>query len=564
MSLARGHTRLFVASAGIAAAEALLVVALLPRGAAAITPQVSAPAPFGVYHDLRWFLVYQPSWLVVVVGIVALVAFRTALDVWLVRCAWPRDVTSPDRRTHLRCATRFTLVQVGVLVLFAVLAFAMAVTSLSWLFFVATPVLLMVAVLVHHGEVLPSWLRDRPSRVSVTAIVLAFAVLTTAGAVISVVPDVAVPFVAAAAALVVAWCRCRAVDDLARRGATTPSPDRGVGEGRGHRRPFAVIGLAGVLAIVLGGTAVGFAVSVAWESGRTPPPRASSDASGPPVLVVKGFNSRWDGVTFRWVRGDHLIRRFSYRGLDTRARPLPYERDDTHRGLVELAREMRRQVDALRNASGERVSIVAESEGALVSQVYLAGYPRAPVDAVVLLSPLAEPGRVFYPPPGEDGWGVGAGVVMRALAGIIGTLGPVDVSADAPLFRSIVDLGPTVGALLACAPPSVRSYAVLPVDEGVAAPAPVDVGYDHQVVGAFHGGLLGDATTQDAIAAVLAGEEPDDGSTFWEVVGDALSAGAAPWQAPGLEPTLEPAWRDQPRGGGCAAVRADLQALVRR
>jgi hypothetical protein len=507
-----------------------------------------------------------------VLGILALVAFRAALDTWLVRCAWPRDVSPPDRRGHLRRAARFTLIQLAVLVLFAVLTFAMAVTSLSWLFFVATPVLLMVAVLVAHGEVLSSWWRDRPSRVSVSSIVVAFALLTAAGALISVVPDVAVPFVAAATGAGVAWCRLRAVHDLAPRAAAAPESSDGSSDessGATRRRPFAVIGLAVVLAIVVGGTALGFAVAVAVESGRTPPPRASADAAGSPVLVVKGFNSRWDGVTYRWVRGDHVIRRFSYRGLDAHDRPLTYQRDDTHRGLLALAREMRRQVDALRAASGDPVGIVAESEGALVTQVYLAAFPRAPVEAVVLLSPLAEPGRVYYPPSGEQGWGVGTGAVMRVLAGVIGALGPVDVSADSSLFRSIVDLGPTVGALLACPPPDVRSYAVLPIDEGVEAPAPIDVGYAHQTVGSFHGGLLGDDTTRRAIAAVLDGEEPEDGSAFWDAVRDTVGAAASAWQAPGLAPGLEPAWNglpgaDEPDEQDCAAVRAELQARVSR
>jgi len=555
----RDHRRLFLASAAIAAVESIVVVALLPGGAAAITPQVVAPAPLGVYHDLRWLLVYHPSWLVLVVGLAALVAFRAALDTWLVRCAWPRDVPSPDRREHLRRAARFTLIQIAVLGLFAVLTFAMAVTSLSWLFFVATPVVLMVAVLVHHGEVLPTWWRDRPSRVSVTSIALAFAMITATGAVISAVPDIVVPVVAAAGGLAVAWCRLRAVQDLAPR-AVAPPPV----EPAARRRPFAVIGLAVVLAIVVGGTAIGFAAAVAIESGRTPPPRASGAANRSPVLVVKGFNSKWDGITYRWVRGDHVIRRFSYRGLDARGRPLVYGRGDTHRGLVVLAREMRRQVDALRAATGEDVSIVAESEGALVAQVYLAAFPRAPVEAVVLLSPLAEPGRVYYPPPGEEGWGVGAGVIERAVADFIGALGPVDVSADSALFRTIVDLGPTVGALLACPPPGVRGYAVLPIDEGVAAAAPVDIGYDHQTVGAFHGGLLGDATTAAAITAVLDGEEPDDGSVLWAAVGDAITAFASTWQAPSLAPGLEPAWDGLPGADDCAGVRRELRTRIRR
>ena len=242
------------------------------------------------------------------------------------------------------------------------------------------------------------------------------------------------------------------------------------------------------------------------------------------MLVVKGFNSRWDGVTYRWVRGHHRIRRFSYRGLDARGRPLVYERDDTHRSVPELAREMRRQVEALHDATGAPVGIVAESEGALITQVFLASTPRAPVDAVVLLSPLVEPGRVFYPPRGDEGWGVATGAMMRGISAVIGALGPVDVSADEALFRSIVDLGPSLGALLACPPPRVRSYAVLPVDAGVSAPSPLDVELDHRVVPAFHGGLLGDATTARTIAAVLDGRPTPEGSPFWAAVGDVVNA----------------------------------------
>jgi len=552
----RRHPVLVVVTAALAALEALIVVTVGPADAAPLAPQVAAPAPFGVFHDLRWLLVYHPSWIVFVIGAIALVVARAALDRALVRAAWPRDLPAPGAREHLVHAVRFTALVAGALLLFAVLSFALAVTSLSWLFFVAVPVLVMVALLVHHGEVLGSWWRDPPTRTTVVTVLWLFALLSAAGAVLSAVPRALAPIVAAAAGVGVAACRLHNVDALARRGAdgdaTRPAP----------RRPYAVIGLAGVLALVIVGTAIGFAVSVAIEGGRTPPPQVAPGATGSPVLVVKGFNSRWDGVTYRWVRGDHQIRRFSYRGLDARGRPLTYERDDTHRGVIALAREMGRQVEALSAAAGEPVGIVAESEGALVAQVYLAATPRAPVDAVVLLSPLARPGRVYYPPAGDDGWGVASGALMRGIAAVIGALGPVDVSADEPLFRSIVDLGPTVGSLLSCPPPGVRAYAVLPIDEGVSAPAPLDVAYDHRVVPAFHGGLLGDDETARAVAAVLEGRPPPDESGWWAAVGDTVNALAAPWQAPGLEPSLESAWREQPEAGDCRALRAELRRLV--
>ena len=502
-----------------------------------------------MFHDLRWLLVYHPSWQLFVVLAAAFLAGRVALDVWLVRAAWPQGVALLPRREHIRHAARFTALTMVVLLPFAVLVFAMAVTSLSWLFFVAVPVLVMVALLVHQGEVTTDWWRATPTRRSVTAILQAFVVLTLAGAVLSAVPRVLVPFVAAIAGVAVARCRLRGVHALAGREPTT------------RRRPFAVVGLAAMLALVVVGTAVGFAVSVAVEAGRTPLAAASPDATGSPVLVVKGFNSKWEGVTRRWVRGGHRLRRFSYAGLDVQDEPRPYERSATHQSLPELAREMRRQIAAFHEATGERVSIVAESEGALVAQTYLAATPHAPVDAVVLLSPLLAPGRVSYPPLGENGWGVVSGTLLGGIAAALGTVGPVDVSADTPLFRSIVDEGPTLGALLACPPPGIRSFAVLPLDAGVAAPAPAEVAYEHEVVPAFHGGLLGDDTTARHVEQVLAGEPAPEGSSFWSAIGDGVNALASGWQAPDLEPNLVPDWRDLPMGS-CRAVRAELRAWV--
>jgi len=566
MSRLREHAPLLVTSAAIAAIEAILVVSLVPRGGAALAPHVVAPAPYGVYHDLRWLLVYHPGWVVLALGAIALVAFRSSLDLVLVRLAWPRTTPPPGWRTEIARLARFTAVQLVLLVLFVVLMFATAVTSLSWLFFVATPVLVMVAVIVHHGEVRAGWWLDAPTRVSVVATLIAFVVLSAAGAVISALPDVVVPVVAAVAGAGVAWCRLVAVHALVDTRAVATEPGAAAERAR-PRRPFAVVGLAAVVVIVVVGTAIGFSVAIAVDSTRTPPPRVLGSPTGSPVLVVKGFNSRWDGVTYRWVRGDHVVRRFSYRGLDDDGRPRPYSRVDTHRSLEALARQMDRQVQALQEETGERVSIVAESEGALVAQVYLAARPRAPVDALVLLSPLGQPGRVYYPPEGEDGWGVGSGLLMRAMAGIVGALGPVDVSADAPLFRSMVELGPTVGVLLACPPPGVRSYAVMPIDVGVAAPAPIDIAFDYQTIPSFHGGLLGDDTTARAIEELLAGEEPDEGSSFWAAVGDTVNALATPWQAPGLAPDLESAWShqvhtDAPTERDCDRIRATLRARV--
>lgn len=143
----------------------------------------------------------------------------------------------------------------------------------------------------------------------------------------------------------------------------------------------------------------------------------------------------------------------------------------------------------------------------------------------MLLGPLLAPGRVWYPPRGENGWGVISGTILGRVAAALGAVGPLDVSADAPLFRTIVDEGPTVGDLLACPPPGLRSFAVLPLDAGVAAPAPTDIGHAHAVVPAFHGGLLDDDTTARYVEQMLSRTRPvPEGSGVWSALGDAMNA----------------------------------------
>ncbi|HEY6316710.1 MAG TPA: hypothetical protein VI462_02340 [Acidimicrobiia bacterium] len=480
---------------------------------------------------------------------VALVFLRSLFVTALVRAAWPATVEWPGFVAEWGRVARFVAIVAVALLPFAVLAFATAVTALSWLFFVSVPVLVMAAMLVHPGVVSASWWRDRPAWDTVRVVLLAFVLLTAAGAVLSAVPTWAQPPVAALAGLGDAWCWLHIVQ--ARAGV---APQR-------RRRPFVVVALAGIVVLVVGGTAAGFAVSIAVQNGRTPVAPERASATGPPVLIVKGFNSEWDGITRQWVHGRYRIRRFSYAGLDAHGAPRPYGRADTHQSLPALAQELRTQVDAFRAATGQPVSIVAESEGALVALAYVAATPHAPVPAVIALSPLLVPGRVYYPTVGDAGWGTVSGTVLDGLARALSGVGPVDVSADTGLFRSFVDKGPALQGLLRCAPPGRRSLAVIPLDSGVASPAPVTIGLPHVVVPAFHGGLLGDHTTAGLIDDVLAGR-PTSASGFWAGTGDVVGALAAGWQAPGLATGLEPAWRSLPSPSDCAGVRASISQWV--
>lgn len=537
---------------GLAVVETALLSLLGPKTGMALAPQVSSPPPFDVFHDLRWLAVYVPSWLVFVFAVAAFFVARTAITAMLVRASWPSTVERPANRELVRRAAWSTALLTVILIPWAVLLFATAVLSLSYLWIVAVPVVVMISVIVHHCAITTEWWRVRPSWTSVSAILATFATLTILGAVIATGPAWLRLPVAVGAGAANAWCWLRITHSVV--GAASPSARAG--------RPFAVVALAGILVLVIGGAAVGFAVATTLERGRHAPPRARADPTGPPVLVVKGFNSQWNGTTLQWVTGNFRIRRFSYAGLTANRKPRPYGRSATHRSVRVLVRELGEQVDALAADTGQRVGIVAESEGALIALTYVLGTPDAPVRSVVALSPLPEPGRVSYPAPGRVGWGIAAGTALDAAAAIVDALGPVDVRADTPLFRSIIEHAPLFQSLLRCPAPGVRELAVLPFDTGLAAPVPAEVRIPRIVRPAFHGGLLGDDVTARAVRRVLRGKAVEQ-QARWRGTERVVQALASPWQVPSLAKSLEPAWRALPDPDDCPAMRRALRSYVR-
>jgi hypothetical protein len=252
--------------------------------------------------------------------------------------------------------------------------------------------------------------------------------------------------------------------------------------------------------------------------------------------------------------------RFSYRGMADGV-ALPYTRGDTHRSLRALARDLAGQVDEYHRTTGKPITIVAESEGALLAKTYLAATPRAPVRNLVVLSPLVEPGRVYYPHAGREGWGAFGGLELEGLAWALGGLSPVDVTPDTPFLRSIVDDGPAFRGLMSCSLPGVRQAAVLPLDTGVSAPAASTLGIPFTVVPAFHGGMLDDATTASVVADVVAGR-PLARHAGWAWTEDAIQAAAVAWQVPTLSSEVNDAWAHDPGASDCRAIRAHLQAWV--
>jgi hypothetical protein len=430
------------------------------------------------------------------------------------------------------------------------LLFGLAVMPVSWLFFAAIPPVLGIGLLIHHGVVRNErhWRWSPPPPRTAGWIALTFAVLTLSGGALSAAPAALRLPVAAAAGLFNAWAWLEIVNVLA---LAPRVPRRPV--------PLVPIALALLLAVVATGAGLGFRAN---QANRNTQARLPHPLAGRPVLLVTGFDSSWDGVSRRWLDGDFEVRRFSYRGEGASGAPLPYSGADTHDPLPDLVKAMAAQVAAFNRASGQPVAIVAESEGALVAKTYLAANPGAPVGELVMLSPLVQPARVWYPRRGADGWGLAAGWELRGLDSLFQDVSDANLSADMPVVRSVLDHGPALRDLLACPLPNTHQLALFPLADAVATPHPSEIGIPSEVVPAFHGGLLGDGSVRQTGARYL-----DHGSvpapTVWPVVQQLLRASAAAWQVPELPLTLNPAWSGPPgRTPNCDAISASLHTWL--
>jgi hypothetical protein len=544
----RAHRALVGVCVGLTTVEALCLVALGPDGALALAPQVTAPEPFGILHDLRWLAVFHRSWLAFSVELVALLVFRTGVVVTLTALAWDRDRPRPPVKVLVACALRFLAVVAAVSFAWVTVMFALAVVSLEWLFFVGVPAFLLIALVTHHGVVRARWWREAPPLRTTAWLAFVFVELSLAGALAAAVPTPLAVLVAAGSGLFNAWAWLSIVHVL------NGSP------GVLRFRPVAPAAIALLATVTLLGVAIGARQLGRVDQTRPAPAVAAAvmpttgAASAPAVLVATGFNSEWDGTASRPLAPDLVPARFSYRGLGADGRPLPYAADSTHRSLRALIRTMRAQVDALHDRTGRPVSLVAESEGSIVAAAMLAVHPRAPVGTLVLLSPLVHPGRVYYPPEDKDGWGVVTGWALRGITEVVDGVSSIDLPADAPLLRSIDANAAVLRNLLACASGHRTELVVMPVTAALGAPNPPDIGAPVIVVPAVHGGLLSNPTARAAVVGAIRGRHPARDAT-WAGVEGALRLVAAPWQVPELPITLNPAWAPRATTGGSGCVR---------
>ena len=509
--------------------ETALITVVGPRDSAALGPQLTAPPPFDLFHDLRWISVYHDSWRLLALELVAAVVFRGLYIAWILQLAWPTERPPAMLPTAARAAAFYAVAAVALIPSVA-LQFGAALTHLSYLFFVGLPSALLIALVLNRGaqaQAAGRWFHWRPTAATLAWIAGSFLWLTVAGAVVSVAP-LGVGLLAAAAA---GFMNALAMVHVA------------AAVGQAHGRPplrhqwLVPAALVTVFAVVIGGAALGFLGLATRGHADNRSLEIPAHADGRPVLVASGFNSNWQSRTSFPSPPGMVVWPYSYRGLDGR-RILPYRAATTLQPLTVSAQRMARQVEALHRAYRRPVAIVAESEGALVARTYLTSFYHpgsGPVDMVVLVGMPVGESSVSYPPPGAQGWGLGAGWALRALGETIRVIGPLRLSADAPFLRDIAECQGLMRAIVDSPPPAgVRQVAIAALADAVAHKSSPSLPRTRRfVVASAHGGLITDPDVQHLIVQALTGK-PITQAPGLRPLATTITALSSPWQAPSL------------------------------
>lgn len=516
-------------------AETALLRAVSPSNAA-LGPQATAPPPLDVFHDLRWVSVFHNSWLTFGLELAAVLVLRSMWMAYVVQRAWPTDVgNAPAMGGATRRAVLFYVLAMVLFVPWVVLLFGMAFSHLSFLFFAALPPALAIAAILHRGAIARTsggrigW---RPTWSSVGWILAAFVWLTLAGGVAGSSSLVLALLAAAIAGLLNARALFGVVQDVA------------LGRDRRALPALTPVLVASVFAVAVGGSAIGFALAGRHHPHENLGPLPSETPGQHPVLIAAGLHSHYDPTSPLRLPNGYVGWRFSYRGLGLGRRPLPYGPNDTEQSLSASAAFMAEQVRSLARAYGEPVTIVAESEGAMVARTYLL-HQYAPsshlVNRLITLDMLPGESNVYFPPRGREGWGVASGWGLRGLASLVGGIGPLRISVDSGLGRDVTDCRASLVTLASAPPPAgVRQVSFESLADMVD-PAASPPGVPIYLVPAPHGGLMGRLQVQDLIDGILGGAPVATASASQSLLARLVTAGARPWETPTLPVTLDPA-----------------------
>ncbi len=534
---------------GLPILEVATVFVFLPGSSPNLAPQASAVAPFGIFHDLRWLSVYASSWPTFGALAIGVLLARGAVTAVCVRLAWPAGAPPPRMTALLARGVGATVLAALFLVPSVALLFALAVVPVSWLFIAAVPLALAVALVVSPIAVTGGWWKHPIPLRAVGWVALSFASLTAAAAVVAIAP----PWAAFVVAALSGAFNARAWVGMVSAVVEHRHSDRVV--------PAVPVALAVMVGVVAVGSVSGFSHATTDHNAGSLSSYVAPRPGAQAVLLVSGYGSHWNGAPTHPVPGPFFEQRFSYRGLGPSGRPLAYASTDTVQTLQSLDAELASQVDVLARATGRRIDIVAESEGALVAKSYLVSHQHAPVGTVVLASPLLAPGRVSYP---VDGSTAASGLPSRDALGLLSrayqSVAPIDLSPESPFLKSVDQLAPLLQSVLACPAPGVRQVAVLPLADATAAPVQSTLPFPSAVVPAFHGGLIGSPSSDRIIGAALAGQVPVTSPGLRDLE-RAIVLAASAWQDPTL--VLSDYSRPPPQGQTLSATCKALAGALR-
>jgi hypothetical protein len=555
------HRGLILAAVGGAAAEGGLLTLVAPA-ARSVSPQVTAVPSLAAYHDLRWLFTDSQSWLWFAGLVAALLIVRSALDVALLRLAWPRGLPAPSLGRSFASCAALTASAWLLLTPAATLAFGVAVIPFSWPFLAAFPIMLGIVLALSHGGAFQGWWRRLPPVRAVAWLLGSFIGLTAAGAVIAHLPTAEALPVIAAAGLVNAraWY---GVAGLAAR--MHPRPHESVSARLLFGLPSAPLAAVLVLALVIGVARLMFTGTIVLPISETSTVPAAAanvysglgngaqvDGVGAPdgtagaaavpaaILVVEGWGSSCcdAGDELRAVLPGVTRRQFSYLGLGANGLPLPSGPDADDVSLPVLGDRLASQVEALHAVAKKPVDIIAESEGTLAVYAMLDRHPGLPVGSIVLLSPIVEPGQLSNP-SGQDSSSVSE-EALDELNSLVGSMSPYGPSGAADLLNSVSEFGAKYfadvvdGAGLARGADGqrIRWLSVVPLADAVTLPVcslPTGV----LVVPALHGGLLGDPTVLPMVADFLSGHPVTDaGDAQLRSDAELITSVATAWRMP--------------------------------
>jgi hypothetical protein len=518
------HRGLILVAAGGAVAEAGLLTLLAPA-ARPIAPQATALPSLAAYHDLRWLFADSQSWLGFAAILTAVLLARSAVDMVLLRLAWPQDLRAPRMsRAFVSC---LALTSVAWLLLSPVvtLAFGVAVLPFSWPFLAALPIMLGIAIALSHGGVIVAWWRRLPPLRAVLWLLASFLALSAGAALIAHLGTAAALGVAAVSGLVNAraWYGLAGVASRLHPRTAESASARLV-----LSLPFAPVAALMVLVLAVGVARLMFTGTIqlpvntgsattaqaANVSGGTGSPQggviqnAGRQRIADAVLVVGGWGSSCCDAAngLRAAMPGATVRQFSYAGLDADGMPRKSGGSADDLPLPVLGDRMAAQLIKLHEVTGRPVDVVAESEGTLGVYAMLDRHPGLPIGSVVLLSPIVEPGQLSYP-SGQDGASVSEDA-LNALNHLVGGMSPYGPGGAQQLISSVGEFGARYfSAVTGPTGKSIRWLAVIPLADAVTLPVcglPADV----LVVPAFHGGLLGDASVLPMVSGFLVGHPP--------------------------------------------------------